>query len=140
MPNIPSEVTSFVGDLASSVDLFKNQVKDAVKSLDLTTVAALLLVVAGAILLYDLLVFALASAASRRSFMVTPLLYRLAHNAWDMRDEMGFTNLIESRLGSGALGMVSDPLASFRSLQEAFPILDSIEKAYEKYQDLLDFN
>ncbi|XP_045118599.1 uncharacterized protein LOC123508768 isoform X2 [Portunus trituberculatus] len=123
MPNIPSEVTSFVGDLASSVDLFKNQVKDAVKSLDLTTVAALLLVVAGAILLYDLLVFALASAASRRSFMVTPLLYRLAHNAWDMRDEMGFTNLIESR-----------------SLQEAFPILDSIEKAYEKYQDLLDFN
>ncbi|XP_050692938.1 uncharacterized protein LOC126983849 isoform X2 [Eriocheir sinensis] len=121
MPNVPSEVVSFVGEVTSSIDLFKNQLKEALKAVDLTTVAALLLVVAGSILLYDLLVFALASASSRRSFMVTPLLYRLANNAWDMRDDLGISNLIESR-----------------SLQTAFPILESIEKAYEKYEDLFD--
>ncbi|KAG7156296.1 uncharacterized protein LOC121853790 [Homarus americanus] len=117
MPAVPSDITSVVSELTTSVEVFKGQLRDAFTSLDLTTVAAILLVVVGAILLYDLLVYALASASTRRSLMMTPLLSQLATNAWDMRDELGLSNMIESR-----------------SLETVSPILETIFMAMDKYE------
>ncbi|XP_053633986.1 uncharacterized protein [Cherax quadricarinatus] len=116
MPGVPAEVSTMFSDFSSSVDLFKGQLKAAFTSLDLTTVAAILLVFAGAILLYDLLVYFLASASTRRSLMMTPILAQLATSAWDKRDELGFSNMIESR--------------SFETLS---PILEVFLQAMEKY-------
>ncbi|XP_071546806.1 uncharacterized protein [Panulirus ornatus] len=117
MPAVPAEVNTFLSDLTTSLEVFKGQVKEAFSALDLTTVAAILLVLVGAVLLYDLLVYALASASTRRSLMMTPVLAQLANNAWDMRDELGFTNMIESR-----------------SLETVYPVLEAIRLAVEKYE------
>nr|XP_045615603.1 uncharacterized protein LOC123768857 [Procambarus clarkii] len=117
LPAVPEEVTAMFSNLSSSLDVFKGQLNEAFTSLDLTTVAAILLVIAGAILMYDLLVYALASTSTRRSLMMTPHIAQLASNAWDMRDELGFSNLIESR-----------------SLETVSPILEAILQAVEKYE------
>ncbi|KAK4315784.1 hypothetical protein Pmani_013022 [Petrolisthes manimaculis] len=106
-----------MSDLSTNLETFKSQLKNTLSSLDLSTVAAVLLVVAGAILLYDLLVVVVASASTRRSLMVTPTLAHLASTAWTMRDDLGLSNMIE-----------------YRSFQSAYPVLEAIRQAMEKYQ------
>ncbi|XP_068216360.1 uncharacterized protein [Palaemon carinicauda] len=116
MPALPAEVTAIVSDFQSSLEVFKGQLKDAFATLDLTTVAAILLVVAAAIIVYDILVYALASASTSRSMMVTPFIAKLASEAWQRRDELGFSNLIDSR-----------------SVEDFPAILDALTLAADKY-------
>ncbi|XP_066976855.1 uncharacterized protein [Macrobrachium rosenbergii] len=117
MPAVPAEVTSLLSDFQSSLEVFKGQLKEAFATLDLTTVAAILLVVAGAIIIYDLLVYALASASTSRSMMVTPFLAKIASEAWQRRDELGFSNLIDSR-----------------SVEDFPAILEALTLAADKYE------
>ncbi|XP_064113572.1 uncharacterized protein LOC135220234 [Macrobrachium nipponense] len=117
MPAVPAEVTSLLSDFQSSLEVFKGQLKNAFATLDLTTVAAILLVVAGAIIVYDLLVYALASSSTSRSMMVTPFLAKIASEAWQRRDELGFSNLIDSR-----------------SVEDFPAILEALTLAADKYE------
>lgn len=116
MPAIPSEITDMMADFQTSLEAFKGQMKGALGTLDLTTVAAVLLVIAGVIIVYDLLVYVLASTTAGRSMMVSPFLAKMAAQAWEKRDDFGFSNLIESR-----------------SLEDFPSVLDALTLAAEKY-------
>ncbi|XP_063593213.1 uncharacterized protein LOC134770276 [Penaeus indicus] len=119
MPAIGNELSTFVSQFTNNLDLFKGQIRDALTTLDITTIATVLLVVVGAVLIYDVFVYLLSTSSSKRSLMMSPVLAQLASNAWDMRDELGFSNMIESR--------------SFESLS---PVLNAIRLAVEKYEHL----
>ncbi|XP_042869171.1 uncharacterized protein LOC122251348 [Penaeus japonicus] len=119
MPAIGNELSTFVSQFTNNLDLFKGQIRDTLTTLDITTIATVLLVVVGAVVIYDVFVYLLSSSSSKRSLMMSPVLAQLASNAWDMRDEFGFSNMIESR--------------SFESLS---PVLNAIKLAVEKYEHL----
>jgi len=101
------------------LESMKTSVKDAVSNLDLVTIGTILLVAVGLILLWDLIVFLFSAATGRSLSYASPMVGKAAIDAWRNREEI--TNFID---------------VDSRSLDEYSPILNAIDLAIAKYEDM----
>ncbi|CAL4133035.1 unnamed protein product [Meganyctiphanes norvegica] len=115
MPAIQETVGAVTDVLSGALDSF-GSLKSVIGGLDLTAVLTILLPVA--LLLLVLVVLSdviILTVGSKRS-LTTPTMFNMMKDAWVMRDEYGFSNLLESR-----------------SLEAFAPVVNGIQMAMEKY-------
>jgi len=101
------------------IENIKTSVKDAFSNLDLVTIGTILLVGVGLILLWDLVVFLFSATTGRSLSYASPMVGKAALDAWRNREEI--TNFID---------------VDARSLDQYSPILNAIDLAIAKYEDI----
>lgn len=75
--------TNETSGAARSLRFFVSDLADAFNAVDLATTGKVLLLTVGALLIYDLLVYLLASTSSRKRLLVTPWLVQILSESWD---------------------------------------------------------
>ncbi|XP_071530499.1 uncharacterized protein [Panulirus ornatus] len=110
---VPSTSQHETSGSPRSVKFLISDLIEVFNDVDLATAGKVLLLTVGALLIYDLLVYFLASTSSRKRLLVTPWLVQIMANSWDDLGQRG---------------------AFARSYDAVGPVLKSLANTAAKYE------